>query len=374
MTDDIEWTKEAYFDTATSECWWFTPYDKDDPGSWQSVSADDEMREIVAMEADLPEVPQWARSVGIAYLPPCGLYTFPRPLLQVASRIGSAGAAVVGTAFESECYAADPDRKRAAQDYCLCLDGWLAGAEAAAVAAELGALASRTIDWSAVCSDLWELLGERTEKKQLQVELVLHAVRHAIKICRWGDDAGSSFCRDQYLGDYAKHADGYATYGIALHSPRAAKAVARLVEIDPQWRWEKMSRVDYGTWWLCAPKAFRFLEYDLWAIAKGRLAEPGEDVPGFLRCEDTYPNQDEAAAWYTQFCEALDAWWQGDRPTGEVGESVCRRLGDSSPVKQWLVRLFLKKLKMYESTSGILKSLVAPSPERKRGTRPMETD
>jgi hypothetical protein len=373
MPKDVDWTKESYAKTVTSDCWWFTPYDKDDPSYWDAVSKDDEMREIVTMEQSLDDVPAWARSVGIGYLPPCGLYTFPQPLLQVLSLIGSANPKVIGSTFKQQCYAVDADRKRAAQDYCLCLDGWLAGAKPDAVATELNALASRKIDWSSVCSDLWEILGEKTEKKELQVELVLNGLRHAIKVSRWADDAGTEFGRDQYLGDYEKHPDGYAMYGVALHSPRARKAVARLQELDPEWKWERMSRVDYGTWWLCAPKAFRFLEYDLWAIAEDRAVGKGEEVPGFLRCEDTYPNQDAAAAWYTQFCAALDAWWQGHGPTSDVSKMVCERLGESSPVKRWLIRLLLKKLRMYESSSGILRGLVNPKPNQNRGTKKMET-
>ncbi len=107
-------------------------------------------------------------------------------------------------------------------------------------------------------------------------------------------------------------------------------------------------------------------------IAEGRPIVRGEDVPGFLRCEDTYPNQDEAAQWYGQFCDALDAWWQGRKPIGHVGASVSVQLGGCSPVKQWLVRLYLKKLRVYEETSGILNSLVNPGPHQKRGTKRME--
>ena len=373
MTKTEQWTKEAYDRTVSSECWWFTPYDKVEPGYWQSISKDDEMREIVAMERALAAVPDWARSVGIGYLPPCGLHTFPEPLLQVVSLIGSANPAVIKGTFKQQCYAVDAERKKAAQDYCLCLDAWLAGAELGAVAAELNALGSRKVDWASVCSDLWSILGERTEKKELQVELVLNAVRHAIKVSRWADDKGTVFCRDQYLGDYKGAPDGTAGYGLHVHSPRARKAVARLKELDPKWEWARMSRVDCGMWWLCAPKAFRFLEYDLWAIAKDRPVEKGENVPGFLRCEDTYPNQDEAAEWYGQFCAALDAWWRGGNPTGRVGEAVRQRLGESSPAKQWLVRLFLKKLRMYEATSGILQSLVHPKPNQKRGRKVLQT-
>jgi len=372
VAHDIEWTKETYSETVTSDCWWFTPYDKDDPGYWDAISKDAEMRDIVAMEAALPDVPEWARDVGIDLVPPCGPYNFPEPFLQVLSLIGSADPAVISKTFKLKCYAVDPARKRQAQDYCLCLDAWLAGADPSAPAAELNALSPRTIDWSAVCTDLWGLLGDRSEKKELQVELVLGAIRHAIKVSRWTDDPGTVFGRDQFLGAYKEWPD-FVDYGVYIRSARAQRLVARLKQLDPEWAWETMSRVDCGTWWLCAPKAFRFLEYDLWAIAKDRPAGPDDDVPGFLRCEDTYPNQDEAAVWFRQFCDALDTWWQGHDPTGQVGDMVSARLGDPSPVKQWLVRLFLKKLKMYESTSGILKSLVNPGPDRKRGTRTMVT-
>jgi len=322
------------------------------------------------MEASLPDIPQWARDVGIDLVPPCGLYNFPEPLLQVLSLIGSADPVAISRTFKLKCYAADAERKRHAQDYCLCLDAWLAGAGPEAPAAELNALSLRKIDWSAVCRDLWSMLGDRTEKKELQVELVLNAIRHAIKVSRWTDDPGTVFGRDQFLGEYKEWPD-FVDYGVYAHSARAQRTIARLKELNPDWTWETMSRVDYGTWWLCAPKAFRFLEHDLWAIGHNGPAGPEDDVPGFLRCEDTYPNQDDAAAWFHGFCEALDAWWRGEKPTGQVGEMVSERLGDSSPVKQWLVRLFLKKLKMYEATSGILKSLVRPLPGRKRGTRAM---
>lgn len=371
MPKTIEWTKESYAKTATSEVWWFTPCDKDDPTYWDAVSRDEEIREIVAMEQALPEVPDWVRSVGIDYLPPCGVYNFPDALMQVVQLIGASDPAFISETFKFQCYTADPERKRVAQDYCLCLDAWLAGVDPGAPATELNALSPRKIAWSAVCSDLWRIMGDRTEMKELQVELILNAIRHAIKQHRWADDGGAVFCRDQFLGEFEPHED-HVTYGFHLGSARATKIVARIKALDPSWEWGKISRVDWGTWWLCGPKAFRFLEYDLWAIAKGRPTEKGEEVPGFLRCEDTYPNQDEAAEWYGQFCDALDAWWKGKDPDGRVGEDVGRRLWDSTPVKQWLVRLYLKKLRAYEETSGILNSLVHPGPHQKRGTKRME--
>lgn len=93
---------------------------------------------------------------------------------------------------------------------------------------------------------------------------------------------------------------------------------SRLREINP--RWGRLFKVDLGHWWLCAPNAFRLLEYDLWAIGHDR--------------------------------QALDGWWRGGPAAGPVADDVNRRLGESTPVKRWLVRLYLKKLHMLASYEG----------------------
>ena len=79
-------------------------------------------------------------------------------------------------------------------------------------------------------------------------------------------------------------------------SPRVKRIESRLAEMNCQ------VPLDLREWWLCAPKSFRFLERNLWVIGMGRSPEDAEDIPGFLQCEDTYPNQDEVAAWYASFC------------------------------------------------------------------------
>jgi hypothetical protein len=369
MTKDIEWTNETYSRSVTSECWWFTPYHKDDPSYWESVSKDEEMKEIVTMEQSLDEIPEWSRSVGIDYLPPCGLYDFPKALLQVVSLIGSADQALIDQTFKHQCYAVERDRKQAAEDYCLCLDAWLAGADPQPVAAELTALGRRKVNWLKVCADLWDVLGERDEKKELLVERLLEAIRYAIKASKWDDERGTEFGRDLYVGDYVQLPNGDASYSV-LSSPRVKRIEEQLSSLDPEWH--RFIGVDLGFWWLCAPKAFRFLDRDLWAIGNDRRPEKGEQIPGFLQCEDTYPNRDHAAKWYSEFCAALDAWWQGNRPTGSTGDLVCQRLGDDSPVKRWLVRLFLKKLRTYEATGGSIGLLVNPGARQKWGTRPIE--
>jgi hypothetical protein len=49
------------------------------------------------------------------------------------------------------------------------------------VARELSALGYRRIDWDAVCADLWDVLGEHGELKDLLVERLIMLERWAIK-------------------------------------------------------------------------------------------------------------------------------------------------------------------------------------------------
>jgi len=371
MTKGFEWSKEVYERSVSSRCWDYTPYDE----GWdkcKDIAADDELRQIVGMELELGAVPEWAEQVVercIDSAQPCGHYLFPQGFLETLSAIGSQ----ISPKMVHSCFTVERERKGQAMDYCLCLDAWLAGEPPEVVARELVALGHRKSDWHSVCRDLWEVLGERTERKELLLEQTLYGIRHAVKSNVWDDDLASEYCRDQYLGEYATNA-GFGRYGnpeLVTHgfregaSPRMLKVEARLSEILP-----KEQRPDPPYWWLCAPKAFRFLERRLWQIGKGRRIVEGEEVPGFLRCEDTYPDQDEAAKWWKAFCSALMAWWQGKPEGGEDAGEVNARLGESGPVKRWLVRLFLLKLRLLEAHGEIVR-LVNPKPGVKRGTRPI---
>ena len=44
MTDESQWTREAYEASVSSRCWWFTPYDDGWAGS--NLARDDELRGI----------------------------------------------------------------------------------------------------------------------------------------------------------------------------------------------------------------------------------------------------------------------------------------------------------------------------------------
>ncbi len=372
----FQWNKDTYERSLSSRCWWFTPYDG---GGWSdTIRVDDELRQIVEMETMLGDVPPWARQIverSIRSACPCGHYLFPQPYLEV---LDSIGAQAVPDLVHS-CFTVARARKRQGQDYALCLDAWLASTSPEAPARELNTLGYRQIDWQATCAALWQTLGERTEAKELLVARMLHSLRWAIKFTFWDDDPATVFGRDQYLGDYARadsgagaaSVDGYyerPTFYYEQASPRVQRMEARLAELLPDWT---VWRGQLTEWWLCAPKAFRFLERILWAIGQGHPVRSGDRVPRFLRCEDTYPDQAEAARWWIAFCAALDGWWRRQPAGSEVATDVQERLGASTPVKRWLVRLFLRKLVCLEENGAQLASLVHLDHNHRRGMQPI---
>ena len=372
----LEWSKEMYENSVSSRCWWFTPYDAGWDGCREhgaDISTDDELRGIVAMERELGDVPDWASLIvetSINFLPPCGHHLFPLAFLEAASAIGSE----TPPAFIHSCYTAERGRKERMLDYIFCLDAWLAGAGPEEAARELVLRRRDVADWPEVCSALWEILGRRNETKELRVERMIHRQRWWVKTLVWDDDSRDAFGRDRYLGDVRGSGDSYGNpdfldpYFTELASPRVKKLEARAAELCPggNFFWGNVNES-----WLCAPKAFRFLERELWSIGKERpLAELGE-VPSFLQCEDTYPDPRETAKWWEAFCAALTGWWRGEREEGEVAEDVHRRLGEATDVKRWLVRLFVRRIQLLASMGGELKKLASPRPGAKRGTRPI---
>lgn len=383
MTKELEWSKDVYEKSISSRCWWYTPYDEG-WGNCPQLSADDELRRIVEMELELGPVPEWAQQIverSIHSACPCGHYLFPQPYLEAVSAIGFQ----TPPAFVHGCFTVERERKKQMMDYVFCLDAWLAGVGPEVAARELTALGYRRIDWHTVCADLWNVLGQHTEVKELLVERLLHSQRWKIKERPWDDDLATDFGRDQYLGALSETENPAKTYCyIDLPvpgfdegaSPRIQRLEARLAELCPDWEWFRYT-IRYG--WLCSPKAFRFLECLLWSIGKERRAihthdhpkENGGEVPGFLQCEDTYPNQDEAAEWWRSFLAALHGWWHEQPEEGNVADQVNQRLGEASPVKHWLVRLFVRKLEVLERVGGRLRLLVNPPPGSKRGTRPV---
>ena len=142
----------------------------------------------------------------------------------------------------------------------------------------------------------------------------------------WDGDLAARFGRDQYLGDISEsgcfatdngNPDLFAPTFNLDTSPRVQKIETRLKETCPDWPWFKNLIVEGS--WPCAPKTFRYLERLLWSIGKERPAvslpsyplENSDSVPDVLQAADTCTDQKQAAQWWSEFLEALSAWWQG---------------------------------------------------------------
>ena len=136
---------------------------------------------------------------------------------------------------------------------------------------------------------------------------------------------------------------------------------SRLSAICPDWPWFRSFIRDS---WLCAPKAFRFLERLLWCVGKEKRAvslpshpmESGDRVPGYLQCEDTYRNIAGGKEWVRAFVAGMRLWIAGGEPDGTVASDIQRRLADRTPVKLWLVGLYLRKIELL-NPFGVVESL-----------------
>jgi hypothetical protein len=370
-------TQDEYEASMSSRCWWYTHLDQPWAKAAQAVDSDAELCGIVAQERRLGQVPEWAREVVtqcIGNVPPCGHCTFPLPQLQVIDAIGSADA----PAFFAGCYTLDPVRKAQLQDLCLCLDGWLAGAEAEDVARELAWRSPRAVDWAKACGDLWEVLAGRKEWQELMIRRVVHALRSDAKQCPWVNDRGDLFGRDEFLGGIrVEKRFSYVEWEVARYdaglSPRFKNIFRRLEELWPDTL--PSFKTMFDEWWPCAPKSLRFLERIIWVVGRGKLASGkndwqsylAEEVPGFLQCEDTYPSQDEAAGWWQEFTLALEAYCRREPTVGPVGRDVHRRLREPTDVKRWLVRLYRHKLRKLEESGEHFTRLVRADGSGRRG-------
>ena len=357
MTDAGDWSKDIYESSISSRCWTYTPYDQ----GWEGcpeLRTDDVLRQLVAQERSLSGVPAWARAIverSINFTPFCPHGAFPQPYLEVLDATGRQAPPT----FVHGCYTANRQRKERMQDYIFCLDAWLAGATPDQAAAELRRRGNRPgSDWGQVCKSLWDVLGQRSELKELLVRRTLHRQRWWLKSLVWDDDARDVYCRDRFLGDVHCTGNGYGHYGnpdyrdpyfAELHVPQVENMENRLSETCPDWPWFRSFIHDS---WLCAPKAFRFLERLLWCIGKQErcvslpshpLAD-GDTVPPFLECQDTYPNPAEARRWVGSFVAGMRSWLSGQEPREQIELDLHKRLLGRTPTKSWLVGLYLKKL------------------------------
>jgi hypothetical protein len=360
-----EWSKEVYEASVSSRCWWAAPH----TGGWDTFKHDGELEAIVQLEEALSPVPSWATEIverTIKFPPACPHYAFPTPFLDIVSSIGQQKA----QDFVHGCYTVDRQRKMRALDYIFCLDAWLEDATPEQASRELQNRDAAPLDWDEVCQNIWHVLGKKTDLKKMLVERTLHRYRWWVKSCIWDDNSADAFCRDRYLGALPRGESARWHYGnpgigdpwqAELETAYVKDIEAKLAQMCPDWEWFQTAIHET---WLCGPKTFRFLERLLWSIGKEKpsvsLPAPRfhvakEDiVPAFLQCEDTYPDRQESVAWLRSFHQGLKSWTSNDPAGNGVARDIYERLGQNSPLKIWLVRLFIKNLELMKMYGEIL--------------------
>ncbi|MCE5259262.1 MAG: hypothetical protein LLG44_09440 [Chloroflexi bacterium] len=366
MTEKMPWFREAYLDSISSRCWAYTPYDQ----GWDrcpELQCDKALRCLFEQEKRLEPVPRWAQDIverSINFPPFCPHWAFPSPYLDVLDAIGKQ----TPQTFVHGCYTASRERKERMLDYVFCLDAWLAGAVPRQAALELSMRGNADINWQQVCAALWEVLGERSELKELLLRRIVHRQRWWIKSLVWDDDHRNLYCRDQFLGDtqcgggneqgHYGNPRFYDPYFAELQVPEVQQIERRLSEICPDWSWFQSFIHDS---WLCAPKAFRFIERLLWCVGKEKRAvslpshplENGDIVPGFLQCEDTYSSIAGGKEWVRDFIVGMRLWVSGCRPNSALICDVYQRLAERTPIKLWLVGLYLRKIELLDPFGAV---------------------
>jgi hypothetical protein len=299
----------------------------------------------------------------IGPLPMCGHYAFPRPLVQICEAIGREKA----PDFVCGCYTADSARKIRMSYYVYCLDAWRKHAPPDVAKAELAMRDNLGKDWPTILDAIYRTLGAPSPPKQAAVRRLVHRLRWWIKTLIWDDDKRGRFQLDVYSGDVRGDEAQYSAYGNSPFGdpffeerklPEVQRLDKQIAETVPNGQW-LVDRIE--STWLCAPKAFRYLErilVEIGAIGSGKAPKTDASI---LQCEDTYPDAASHKAWYAAFIASLTAWLDGVRDARP-------ELGEPTPAKHWLVRLFRHKLRLYEKHDPF-GNLVGAKSTGKRGTK-----
>lgn len=364
MTEDIFiWDEEHYKKSATSLAFWYTPYCSLSIG-WDVMSKDLELKELYKMEFSLnlsdKQVIEIATKI-IRTVCPCGHYTYPMSILKALESIGNEKP----SKMLITCFYIDKERKNLASDYCFCLDAWLNNAclESAISELKYNNSLSAERDWNKVCNAIWTVLGEHTEKKDILIECLIFELRYWIKMSSWKHGKEIEMGRDLYVGDLAVgQITNYAEQYTFDYKPslKRQQLIEKLKQISPEWK------LPY--FWLCAPKAFRYLERIIYEIGTNRQSYDSCEIPSYIQCETTYPNHEEAAMFFKEVMDGMLRWCNEGIPENTVMKKVFDLLGEKTNNKIWLTLLLHKRLKILASNGEQFTSLIQPTHSNKRGT------
>ncbi len=311
---DVVWDREAWDASISARGynpdWWATLTPEKEPELWE------ELRSILEDEKAIASIPGWASDIVVRMmeLPMCGYYAYPGNVTQIIDAI----AAQRSPDVVMRCYTVDPGRKTLLSYYVFCLDAWLKDAPLSPVVAELLKRDQLDKDWKEVAAAIYHTLGERSEIKKTAVERLIHRLRWWIKSLIWSDDKRNRFLLDVYSGDIRGDEENWGAYGNSPYGdpyfaefqlPHVKAMEERILADLPDGK--KLLERIHSTW-LCAPKAFRYLEKLIVEIGTIDSNARPDDALSPLQCEDTYPDFDANHQHFTELLEQLRLWLAGN--------------------------------------------------------------
>ena len=364
MMSDDRWSRETWDSSTSANAynpdWWDSLTPEKEPELWA------EMRSIFEEEKAVSGIPGWASDIVVRMLelPMCGYYAYPDNVTQVIDAISAKQCPDV----VMSCYTVDPGRKVLLSYYVYCLDAWLKDAPLSSVVAELSLRDQLGKNWEEIASAIYRTLGEKSEIKQIAVDRLIHRLRWWIKSLIWSDDKRDRFLLDVYSGDIRGDEENWGAYGNSpygdpyfteLGLPHVKAMEERICAHVPDGK-RLLDRI-HSTW-LCAPKAFRYLEKLIVEIGAIGSDAPPDEAPAILQCEDTYPDFDANHEHFVGLVDRLRSWLDGE-------ERPFPSLGSASPVKRWLVHLLWHKLVFHAKYEESFGKLVGELPHGKGGSR-----
>jgi hypothetical protein len=348
--EETDTTSRERFDTGFTRAGLRHTQVDEDP--WGRLAASSELQTLLAKEVALDAVPVWAQEIVTRMigspLAPCGHYAFPAPVVQIIKAIGQERC----PDFVMGCYTADPARKRRLQAIIYCLDAWLHGAPLETATWELERQHIDDKNWSTIVRSITTTLGDRHPLRVLLIERLIHRLRWWVKTHSWDNDARLQFGLDQYLGDPRGDGDWGDFGDPELSDPYFVELrEPDIVTMEERIRTEvadgEALLVRIQSTWLCAPKAFRYIERVLLEIG----AVGSTDTPDFnqrlLDCDDTYPDFEQAREWETTLLNKLASWLAGD-------SDAVPELGPVTPTKHWLAGLLRYRLMLMDDWSRFI--------------------
>ncbi|MHA2399110.1 MAG: hypothetical protein ACXADU_09495 [Promethearchaeota archaeon] len=323
----MKFTKKSYSRSITSKCWAYTPLDGED------LPNNLDVKKIFELEMSIPDIPRWAEELAvskIANIPMCGHYLFPKNVKEILEGIRDEKT----IEFFTSCYTVPPDRKASVEIIVKILEAWLNEEEKSTICSRLNLNQEDSIN-NKVIEKIYSNLGNLTKEKAIQVKRLRNRLKWWIKTFIWRGYNREFFTKDDFskFDKYGKNDYGNKgfndPYFVELEleeNKKLEKKIRENVNLDP-----KIITLIHSTW-LCAPKFFRYLEKIILKIGHNKI--------------DVFPDKLKNVN-NKEYAEKYFAIINGLLPFVEEKKKN-EWIGNYTATKEWLVRILLLKLKLYE--------------------------